>query len=194
MKPLDYAKLCQRCYTDPPTIGAPGSASRMRVYGGVHCFRGSDDVESWLHDFDISTVFVPGLGEVHRGFWDATAALIPACVAFGAPDAITGHSLGAAMAILYAGAWAEMGKSIPVYAFEPPRLCADDTLQTLLKFRGAHWYATRNGNDIVTQLPPTMRLPWPLTHIGTASEPFDNMVDHSIARVIEALSVARAAA
>jgi triacylglycerol lipase len=187
MNPYDYALLAKRVYTDAPTVGAVNSASRMRVYDDVHCFRGSDDVKSWMADFDVTTTDVWGLGKLHAGFYGALAAILPACLALPRPNAITGHSLGAALAILYAGVLAQLGTIVPVYAFEPPRMCADAGLQNLLFSKQVPWYAYRNGNDVVTQVPMTMTLPGHLTQIGTASEPFDNPTDHSIDRVIQAL-------
>jgi len=50
------------------------------------------------------------------------------------------------------------------------------------------WFATRNGNDLVTQIPFDMTLPGELTQIGTPCLPFDNVQDHDIGRVIEALA------
>lgn len=188
MKPLDFALLAKRAYTDAPTIGRADSASRMHVYGDVHVFRGSDDVSAWLADFDVSTVEVWGIGKVHAGFYGALAAILPACLTLPRPTAITGHSLGAAMAILYAAVLAQQGCVVPVYAFEPPRLAADDGLHMLLQAKQVPWYACRNGCDVVTQVPPSMTLPGELTSIGGAVVPFDNMTDHSIDRVIDALA------
>lgn len=188
MKTVDFAILAKRSYTDAPTVGKAGSASRMHVYDGVHVFRGSDDLESWMADFDIATIHVEGLGKLHCGFWHAMAAILPACMSIQRPTAIAGHSLGAAMAIAYAGVWALRGIAIPVYAFEPPRMCGDDTLAELLKAKRVPWFACRNGHDIVTEIPMGLTLPGPLTQIGHASEPFDNPADHDIDRVIQALA------
>lgn len=188
MNPIDYAILAKRAYSDSPTVGRADSASRMHVYGDVHVFRGSDDISSWLADFDASVTEVWGLGNVHAGFYGALAAILPACLALPRPKAIAGHSLGAAMAILYAAVLAQQGYVVPVYAFEPPRLAADDGLRTLLQAKQVPWYACRNGCDVVTQVPVSMTLPGELTHIGKAVVPFDNATDHSIDRVIQALA------
>lgn len=188
MNPIDYAILAKRAYADAPTVGRADSASRMHVYGDVHVFRGSDDIESWMADFDIATVHVEGLGELHCGFWHALAAILPACMSIQRPSAIVGHSLGAAMAIAYAGVWALRGIAIPVYAFEPPRMCGDDTLANLLQAKKVPWFATRNGHDLVTEVPVGLSLPGPLTQIGHPAEPFDNPIDHSMDRVIQALA------
>jgi len=187
MKPYDYAILAKRSYADAPTVGRADSASRMHVYDDVHVFRGSDDISSWLADFDVRTTEVWGLGKVHAGFWGALAAILPACLALPRPKAVAGHSLGAALAILYAAVLAQIGHAVPVYAFEPPRLAADDGLHTLLQAKQVPWYASRNGCDVVTQVPSSMTLPGDLTRIGSAVVPFDNATDHSIDRVIHAL-------
>lgn len=188
MKPVDYARLAQRCYSDSPTIGEANSASRMHVYGSVHCFRGSDDVLAFLHDVDCRTLNVIGFGKVHCGFWHALSAILPACLALPRPTAVTGHSLGAAMAILYCATLARLGCVVPVYAFEPPRLCLDGVLAKFLAYTKVPVHATRNGNDVVTQIPMGMSLPATLTSIGTPLLPFDNVHDHDIGRVVEALS------
>lgn len=188
MNPADYALLAKRAYTDAPTIGNADSASRMHVYGDVHCFRGTDDLQSALADANCNPVNVVGLGKVHGGFYGALAAILPACLALPRPAAVTGHSLGAAMAILYAAVLAHLGHIVPVYAFEPPRLSADGDLASLLLTKRVPFYSTRNGNDLVTQVPPNMMLPGLLTRVGHPSAPFDNIADHSIDRVIEALA------
>lgn len=187
MNPVDYAILAKRAYTDAPTVGEANSASRMHTYGLAHVFRGSDDAASWAHDFNVRTTDIPGLGKLHAGFWDALATILPACLALPAPKAIVGHSLGAAMAIIYAGVWALQGVIVPVYAFEPPRICGDDVLSYLLKNKQVPFYATRNGRDVVTQVPTFLTLPGPLTEIGTPLHSFDNADDHDIDRVIAAL-------
>ena len=92
------------------------------------------------------------------------------------------------MAIIYGAVLAQLGHVVPVYAFEPPRLCADAAMQDLLAANKVPWFATRNGLDIVTQVPPELSLPGPLTKIGTPSFSLDNATDHGMGRVIEALS------
>lgn len=187
MNPAGYALLSKKAYLDAPTIGDPASASRMHVYGDVHVFRGTDDFSAMLADAQCEPVNVAGLGKVHRGFYIALASILPACLALPRPSAVTGHSLGASMAILYAAVLAQLGCVVPVYAFEPPRLCADGGLTTFLFNHNVPFYATRNGKDLVTQIPLGMTLPGLLTLIGTASVPIDNIADHSIDRVIAAL-------
>lgn len=188
MQPIDYARLAAQSYHDIPTIGDVTSASRMHVYGDVHCFRGSDDVMAFIHDADCRPLTVVGFGKLHSGFWHALSAILPACLALPRPTAITGHSLGAAMAILYAAVLARLGCVVPVYAFEPPHICFDGTLANFIEMVGIPLYATRNGNDVVPDIPLGLALPGTLTRIGKPLFPFDNIQDHSIARVVEALA------
>lgn len=187
MNPVDYAVLAKRAYMDAPTVGRVDSASRMHVYGDVHIWRGSDDHDSWLHDFDIAVAQTP-FGKIHAGFWLAWVAVRDAVMALPAPTAVGGHSLGGPLCILEALEWAERDVIVPIFAFEPPRLCCDDTMHRLLVAKSVPFYATRNGHDLVTQVPLGMTLPGPLTQIGKAVLPIDNIEDHSIDRVIQALA------
>ncbi|MGC1550830.1 MAG: hypothetical protein WA777_20095 [Rhodanobacter sp.] len=187
MNPVDYALLSKQAYSDAPTIGDPASASRMHVYGDVHVFRGTDDFMSAFSDANCTIVNVWGLGHIHAGFYAALAAILPACLALPRPVAVAGHSLGAALAIIYAAVLAQLGVVVPVYAFEPPRLCSDGIMAELLSTKQVPFYATRNGRDLVTQVPPMLTLPGELTLIGTPSLPIDNIADHNINRVIAAL-------
>lgn len=188
MMPVDYARLAQRAYTDVPTVGDVNSASRMHVYDGVHVFRGSDNILAWLHDADCRPLNVIGFGKVHSGFWHALSAILPACLALPRPTAVAGHSLGAAMAILYGAVLARLGCVVSVYAFEPPHLCFDGTLAAFLAAVKVPVYATRNGNDVVPDIPLGLSLPAMLDRIGHPVFPFDNIEDHDIRRVVEALA------
>lgn len=188
MTPVDYALLAERSYGDAPTVGQLNSASRMHVYGDAHVFRGSDDIAAWVADAGVATVSVWGLGKIHHGFYIALTQILPACLALPRPASVVGHSLGGALAIIYAAILAQLGHAVPVYAFEPPRLCGDTTMFEIFRVKQVPWFATRNGNDIVTQLPWGLSLPGALTRIGKPTFPFDNIKDHGIDRVIAALA------
>lgn len=194
MTPLDAALLAKRAYVDAPTVGYPASAARMHAYavddGVVHAFRGTDDLQSVVADIHCGAVDVWGLGAMHAGFYGALASILPACLMLPRPVAVVGHSLGAAMAIIYASILAQLGHVAPVYAFEPPRLCADGVMAGVLQASKVPVYATRNGNDLVTMVPVNMVLPCELTAIGQASVPLPNVADHGIDRVVHALMAA----
>ncbi len=191
MRAVDFARLAQAAYTDAPTVGSADSAHRMHVYEVhgevVHVFRGTDNFASTLADIDIIPVAVPGLGMLHAGFYGALADILDRCLALPVPTAIAGHSLGAAMAQIYAGVLALRGHQIACYAFEPPRVALDDVLQGVLARLGGPQFATRDGMDAVTDVPEAFRQAWPLLQIGIESSPFPNIVDHEIGRVIAAL-------
>lgn len=194
MTPRDFALLAQEAYTATPDIGVVGSASRAIVRhtdaGLVIAFPGTDNAAGFASDFDIEPFDVAGIGKVYRGFWDAWEAIsLPVlAAAAGQPVILVGHSLGAAMAIC-AAAYMTVGGNPPaaVYGFEPPRVGVDLGIRTALET--VPLYLFRNGNDIVTEVPPQGHHPAVLTPIGTAAFPFPNLTDHAIARVVSSLTL-----
>ena len=192
MTPRDFALIAQEAYTAAPDIGVADSASRAIVRhtaaGLVVAFPGTDNAACFAADFDIEPMDVAGVGKVYRGFWSAWEAIsLPVLAAVaGQPVTLTGHSLGAAMAIC-AAAYMTVGGNPPaaVFAFEPPRVGDDMGIRTALA--SVPLYLFRNGNDMVTDLPPEGHHPAMLTPIGMPSFPFPNLADHSIAKVIAAL-------
>lgn len=193
MNPHDYALIAQEAYSATPDIGVAESASRAIVRdtpdGLVVCFPGSNDLACWKADFSFIPQNVPGLGCVHRGFWDAWQAIetdVWAAIA-GRPVTFVGHSLGAALAIL-AGAASTNGGNPPnaVYAFEPPRVSYDLSVRTVLTGVPVHLY--KNGNDIVPDVPFGGVHPALLIKIGRACLPIPNVIDHPITRVLAALA------
>lgn len=192
MTPRDYALLAQEAYTAPPDIGIADSASRAIVrqtdVGLCIAFPGTDNFASWCTDLDILTVQVPGVGEVHDGFWRAWQAIEVDVVSAigGCPVTLVGHSLGAALAILAAASLTLAGNPpVVVYGFEPPRISSGSGLANLLAVVPLHLY--KNGNDLVPDVPPELDHAGPLVQIGTALLPFPNAKDHAMERVILAL-------
>ena len=190
MKPLNFAQLAESAYTDTPTMGQIGSAGIAVQYGNVLAFRGSADIASWLHDLDAGATRVYGMGYVHAGFWSAYLEIREAVLA-AKPTFVTGHSLGAALAIIAAADLVLTGNApAAVYAFEPPRVSIDSEITRVLGNVPKSLY--KNGNDLVPDIP--LSLPFekwqhcaPLIHIGKPEEPFPNVIDHEIDRVILAL-------
>jgi alpha-beta hydrolase superfamily lysophospholipase len=199
MTPRDFALLAQEAYTAAPDIGKADSASRAIVRqtaaGLVVAFRGSDDIDSWLHDFDIMTTDVPGVGAIHAGFWSAWQDIAVDVLAAidGRPVTLVGHSLGAAIAICAAVDMTISGNPpVAVHGFEPPRVSPDLGVRALLAKVPVHLY--RNGLDIVTQVPHGWHQSALLNNIGNPSMPVDNVEDHEMARVIAALASMQAQA
>jgi triacylglycerol lipase len=192
MTPRDFALIAQEAYTATPDIGVADSASRAIVRptdaGLVIAFPGTDNAACFAADFDIEPFDVAGVGKVYRGFWNAWEAIsLPVLDAVAAgPVTLVGHSLGAAIA-LCAAAYMTVGGNPPaaVFAFEPPRVGDDMGIRTALA--GVPLYLFRNGNDMVTDLPPEGHHPAMLTPIGYPAFPFPNLADHAMERVIAAL-------
>lgn len=193
MRPYDYALLAQEAYTAAPDIGQANSASRAIVrhspVGLCIAFPGTDNFSGLEADFDISLVDVPGVGNVHRGFWGAWQAIsLPVLAAIDAqPVTLIGHSLGAAIAVMAAVAMT-IGGNPPaaVYGFEPPRVSPSSNVSNLLGNMSISLF--KNGNDAVPDVPPLWSHAGLLTQIGTPLLPIPNILDHRIARVIEALA------
>ena len=195
----DYALLAQEAYTAAPDIGKADSASRAIVRqtaaGLVVAFRGSDNADSWLTDFDIETVDVPGAGKFHAGFWRAWRAIATDVLASidGRPVTFVGHSLGAALCIAAALDTTISGNPpVAVYGFEPPRVSPD--MGTRVALRRVDMRLYRNGLDIVPTVPPDWRHAAPLIRIGKPALPIVNTIDHELGRVIAALAAMEAVA
>jgi predicted lipase len=193
MNAHDAALLAQQAYDAAPDIGIESSASRaiLRQTGAGLCvaFPGTDNIDCFGADFDLFPVSLPGIGRVHRGFWDAWEAIAtPVMDAAGdQPVTLVGHSLGAAIAILAAVSLTISGKPpVTVFGFEPPRVSPDLGIRTLLAKVDVRLY--KNGNDMVPDVPLGWSHAAMLTHIGKPSLPWPNVRDHSIARVIAALA------
>lgn len=192
MTPRDYALLAQEAYTAAPDIGKVDSASRAIVRhtnaGLVIAFPGTDNAACWVADLDALTVDVPGVGAVHRGFWEAWQAIAaPVTVAIGdQPVTLVGHSLGAAIAICAAVSFTIGGRPpVAVFGFEPPRVSPDLGVRTAVAHVPLHLY--KNGNDLVPDVPLGWQHAALLAHIGVPALPVPNVEDHAIARVIAAL-------
>ncbi|ORV70436.1 lipase family protein [Mycolicibacter hiberniae] len=137
-------------------------------------FRGSADVADWIAGFDYApTPYTPlaGFGQVHTGFQEiygcvrgSIAANVAAAISGCGQILITGHSLGAALAVLAAP---DVAAAMPPNTIEPrlttfggPRVGLDD-------FKAAFdaaiecCYRVVNFLDIVPLVPPE-----PFVHVG----------------------------
>lgn len=159
LTPHAYALIAQEAYDVAPDIGKTDSASRAIVRqteaGLVVAFPGSDNLESWLTDFDMKRLAVPGVGVVHQGFyqaWQAIAVDVLAAVD-GKPVTLVGHSLGGAIALMAATDMMHSGiKPAAVYGFEAPRVSPTSCVADLLA--PINPWLCRNGSDPVPDVPP----------------------------------------
>lgn len=195
----DYALLAQEAYDAPPDIGKADSASRAIVRetaaGLVVAFPGSDNLLCWIADLDAMPMDVPGMGSVHRGFYEAWTAISTDVLAAidGRPVTLVGHSLGGSIALIAAACMA-VGGNPPsaAYAFEPARVSYDMTLRILLRQVPLHLY--RNGSSPVPELPLGGVHPWFLTHIGKRAGILPIIADHLLPNIIASLAALETAA
>jgi hypothetical protein len=192
MTPRDYALLAQEAYTAKPDIGVEESASRAIVRdtpgGLVVAFPGTNNLPCFVADLDAIPMTVPGVGQVHRGFWLAWQAIAIDVFAAvnGRPVTYVGHSLGAAIAIM--AAVESVLSGIPpasVYGFEPPRVSPSCAVRALLA--PINPWLCRKGNDLVPNLLDDWKHAGALRYFGPAAYPFPNLKDHELAGVIGVL-------
>lgn len=143
-------------------------------------FRGSADVADWIADFDfLPAPYRPvaasaGFGQVHAGFQDvyhcvrgSIAANLPAATAGCHSLLITGHSLGAALAVLAAPDVAGSMLAGPSRSIEPRLTTFGGPRVGLPDFAAAFnaaiecCYRVVNFLDIVPLVPPS-----PYVHVG----------------------------
>jgi triacylglycerol lipase len=138
----------------------------------IMAFAGTDPLvpANWISDFDVglNVGFNPGPGlevkpgPVHRGFdkaFDAVSGqLTQALAERGAePLLITGHSMGAALAVIAADHLLseEKLRATAVYAFGMPRVGDEDFSVRYNDTLGAITYRLVHGDDIVASVPPS---------------------------------------
>ena len=130
----------------------------------VVAFRGTvpSSWADWFRDIDAVPTPVrdhPRLGLCHRGFADGAEAILPLLLPLiSGPVALTGHSLGGALAIAAAALLADLGRPPSVLTtFGAPRVGIGGRLAELLAAVSGRLY--RNGDDPVPEIPI-----WPFRH------------------------------
>jgi hypothetical protein len=135
-----------------------GSQAAIVVSGPTHpqrfavvVFRGTrGTLGSWLRNFDVLPAPWPGGGRVHRGFLRRFEALWPPIAAeldgLNRPFWVTGHSLGAALAVLAAA----RRRPLAAYTYGSPRV-GDGRFAAGLS--GIPIFRICNPADIVTIIP-----------------------------------------
>ena len=102
-------------------------------------FRGTETPEEWLCDFEAVPAGCDiGSGTVHEGFQkvyevvrDSAINGAKAALGQGGQLLVTGHSLGAALALLFANdAFSSVTKNIRICSFAGPRVGLDDFVRT----------------------------------------------------------------
>ena len=148
----------------------------------VIAIEGTHDTLGWLIDFlaipveQHATAQHPTLGTLHAGFYSAAQVILPKIelAIKGTPWAITGHSLGAALALLIGALAAEDDNPpVKIAAFAPPRVGGPDFTAAISAISTS---AYRFGDDPVTEVPFTFPPDFdyrqvPLIMIGAPIEP-----------------------
>ena len=176
-----------------PTFGAQDSAcraiSKITADGLTIGFPGTNNAATVLADIEADVIEVEGLGLLHHGLWKAYSTQRAKLLALN-PDVIYGHSAGAGWALIYAADLCLHGKfPQAVYAFEPPRISADATIEDLFLDSTTELLLTKNGDDPVPEVPRLLQAwqhPAPLTYIGQDSV-LEAVNCHLIENVISSL-------
>lgn len=131
----------------------------------VLAFRGSSDLSNWIADLDIpltSVDFCSGC-EVHSGFWanwQTVQSMIESEIASalgiypGYTLAVTGHSLGAALAALAATSLRIAGYNVQLYDYGQPRVGNYALAEFITSETMGGNYRVTHTDDIVPKLPP----------------------------------------
>ncbi|KAJ5566745.1 uncharacterized protein N7459_010127 [Penicillium hispanicum] len=130
----------------------------------VLSFRGSSTISNWIADLDFIRTDVSDLCsgcEAHSGFWkswETVADKMTSEVQAGIKSypnhklVVTGHSLGAALAVLGGTALRKAGYELDIYTYGEPRV-GNKALVTHITNQGSLWRVTHT-DDIVPKLPP----------------------------------------
>lgn len=135
----------------------------------VVAFRGTDDAPDWVTDAWAAKkcpAWLPGV-QVHRGFLHALEAVdeqVDAVVGFD-PVWVCGHSLGGALATLYAARRVAMGLTVAgVVTIGQPRVASADFTRLYQSRLGSRHIRVQNLGDPVPRVPPSA-MKW--EHVGT---------------------------
>ena len=158
----------------------------------IVAFRGTEptDLKDWIRDFDALPLDGGPLGICHRGFLTGAQAALPEILAripFHRPIAVTGHSLGGAMAICLTALLVTRGiNPVVCTTFGAPAISIGDKLSKLIEHIPGDRYHC--GDDPVPYVPtPPYGQDRKLTQIGVSK--LDPIADHFIAAYSMALAV-----
>lgn len=200
---LELAQVCWDLYFEPnkldhvvDTDGVTVGISHKDEHS-IICFRGSTTLLDWMRDFQAQMVFDADLGGVELGFMQGLRKIAgerPGGAIPASPIYITGHSLGAARALIFAAL--EKLKGLPiagVTVFGPPRPGAAK-LKEILAPVPVRMY--RNRLDPVCEVPFDIPLIDPYVHVSdlisvdaapAPEDPWGFVADHHMELYLEAL-------
>jgi len=198
---LALALLCADAYAaGPDTLGFHryGDTVRALVRDGpdgtrIIAFPGTrpGHIADDLTDIDCRRIVLDHPErQAHEGFWCSAMLALPLAIdtAMGGSLVLTGHSLGAALAVDLAAAMTIAG--IPVAAvigFGCPRTAIGPWQAEMLARAGIDVTLYRNGGDLVPLLPPGGGWSHAGAVVGIGTPAFDNIADHAASAYVAAL-------
>lgn len=202
---IALAKLCAASYDPDATWDQEWNAEGIDVQvikvGSIHviCFRGSVTEQDWTRDFSTWLKKDPDIGYCHAGFLSGMHVVVANLMSsIGVePYAVTGHSLGAARALIFSGLMTAIAHIRPtqVTTFGTPRP-GFAKLSEILNGGGYPIHLYKNRSDPVTDVPWWMGLfKHPVEQIkldvdpGTGPRPFS---DHKIACYVKGVGIEQA--
>lgn len=172
---LDCADLCLAQYDGKPIFDhifhTCGVDYAIRFYPDCAAvvFEGSHNLPDWVSNFQAAMIDVPNFAGVERGFYTGmpevavqAAPLLPKT----APVYVTGHSRGAAHALIFAAMLIKQGYNVIVVVFGSPRP-GDKRLAAILAqapVRSYRNYHDFDEQDFVCDVPLDLRLVAPYVH------------------------------
>lgn len=207
---LDCANYCSACYSAPAQFDAIFSGeSTENVWVGIKylpdccviAFRGSVCFLDWQRDFSSIMISDPDIGGVEQGFMQGMREVfdvLKPILLSNKNIIVTGHSLGAARALIFAGLMNVYGlKPVKVVTFGSPRPGAE-RLKFILS--GTTVISYRNRHDPVTNVPidiPGMPYVHPSDLIQVDMPPrlpdiWGLLADHHISLYTDAMRLAQA--
>ena len=117
----------------------------------VVAFRGTASIENWLTDIRVRRARFDGQQLVHSGFYEAYRSILDMQPVIEKPTLITGHSLGGALAVLYAATAPGMWDGIPLYTFGQPRV-GNRAFASAVWKRFPDWWRVIDRADIVARV------------------------------------------
>ena len=189
---IPYARACADAYHRAPdwTIGPVVRANVLNTTDGVPllAFPGTrpDHAHDDLADLDVGPLDIGGGQLVHIGFTHCAQLVLPAAVSIAANSIdLTGHSLGAAIAVELATLLTIAGVKVDrVVGFGCPRTAIGPWQSKLLADAGVEVVLYRHGADPVPHLPSTLLADWQwggtLTQLGSDSI-IPSIADHDMA-------------
>ena len=195
MTDIDLVQACADSYTLPDhywmhSWSADDINVKHRVINGcdIVSFRGTADVVDWFTDFKAWPADDPVLGMCHAGFLEGMDRVFSEVLpVLGQVIYVTGHSLGAARALIFAALCRKAGRPpAALVGFGTPRV-GGSKLASILEGTPMRLY--RNGLDPVTEVPLGLLYQHPVkpTQIGNADMAHDPIKDHFIASYCAAL-------